>query len=109
MRRRRWGSETEEGFRVHGFRVQGWLRGSRVRFRVLAFGWLASSKREAGSGKREAGSGKREAGSGKREASTRMTTNFETAWLADVRLQFEKMKRLTESALAQVTDDQLNV
>jgi hypothetical protein len=38
-----------------------------------------------------------------------MTTNFETAWLADVRLQFEKMKRLTESALAQVTDDQLNV
>jgi hypothetical protein len=38
-----------------------------------------------------------------------MTTNFETAWLADVRLQFEKMKRLTESALAQVTDDQLDV
>ena len=38
-----------------------------------------------------------------------MTTTFETEWLADVRVQFEKMKRLAEGALAQVTDDQLNV
>src|SRR4051794_31650407 len=36
-------------------------------------------------------------------------TEFRTAWLTDVRRQFEKMKQLTESALAQVTDDQLNV
>jgi len=49
-----------------------------------------------------------EAGSGKREADD-MTTNFETDWLTDVRVQFEKMKRLAEGALAQVTDDQLNV
>src|SRR4029079_6240697 len=35
-------------------------------------------------------------------------TEFRTAWLTDVRRQFEKMKQLSESALAQVTDDQLN-
>ena len=38
-----------------------------------------------------------------------MTTNFETDWLTDVRVQFEKMKRLAEGGLAQVSDDQLDV
>jgi hypothetical protein len=34
--------------------------------------------------------------------------NFEAAWLADVRVQFEKMKRLAEGALEQVEDGDLN-
>src|SRR4051812_35109151 len=38
-----------------------------------------------------------------------MSTDFETAWLTDVRVQFEKAKQLAEAALAQATDDQLNV
>jgi Protein of unknown function (DUF1572) len=37
------------------------------------------------------------------------TDNFDSDWLADVRVQFEKMKRLAEGALAQAGDDQLNV
>ena len=36
-------------------------------------------------------------------------SEFRSEWLTDVRVQFEKMKRLAEGALAQVTDDQLNV
>ena len=35
--------------------------------------------------------------------------NFDSDWLVDVRVQFEKMKQLAEGALAQVGDDQLNV
>jgi len=35
--------------------------------------------------------------------------NFDSDWLVDVRVQFEKMKRLAEGALAQAGDDQLNV
>ena len=38
-----------------------------------------------------------------------MATDFKTHWLADVRVQFEKMKRLAEGALAQAHDDDLNV
>jgi hypothetical protein len=37
------------------------------------------------------------------------TDNFDAEWLVDVRVQFEKMKRLAEGALAQVKDDELNV
>ena len=37
------------------------------------------------------------------------TDNFDSDWLVDVRVQFEKMKRLAEGALAQAGDDQLNV
>ena len=37
------------------------------------------------------------------------TDNFDNDWLVDVRVQFEKMKRLAEGALAQAGDDQLNV
>src|SRR5215217_2451733 len=37
------------------------------------------------------------------------TTEFAADWLTDVRVQFEKMKRLAEGALAQAPDDQLNV
>jgi uncharacterized damage-inducible protein DinB len=37
------------------------------------------------------------------------TDNFDADWLVDVRVQFEKMKRLAEGALAQIADDQLNV
>src|SRR5215213_2832824 len=37
------------------------------------------------------------------------TTEFAADWLSDVRVQFEKMKRLAEGALAQALDDQLNV
>ena len=37
------------------------------------------------------------------------TDDFDRDWLVDVRVQFEKMKRLAEGALAQVGDDQLNV
>jgi hypothetical protein len=33
---------------------------------------------------------------------------FAADWLIDVRVQFEKMKRLAEEALAQTADDQLN-
>jgi hypothetical protein len=36
------------------------------------------------------------------------TDNFDGDWLVDVRVQFEKMKRLAEGALAQVRDDELN-
>ena len=36
-------------------------------------------------------------------------TTFESDWLTDVRVQFEKMKRLAEGALAQAGDEQLNV
>src|SRR4051794_2003236 len=36
-------------------------------------------------------------------------SEFRNDWLSDVRVQFEKMKRMAEGALAQVTDDQLNV
>jgi hypothetical protein len=36
------------------------------------------------------------------------TDNFGGDWLVDVRVQFEKMKRLAEGALAQVRDDELN-
>jgi hypothetical protein len=35
--------------------------------------------------------------------------DFSSQWLADVRVQFEKTKRLAEGALAQVPDEQLNV
>jgi hypothetical protein len=35
--------------------------------------------------------------------------DFDSDWLVDVRVQFEKMKRLAEGALAQAGDDQLNV
>jgi len=38
-----------------------------------------------------------------------MATDFKTHWLADVRVQFEKMKRLAEFSLAQAHDDDLNV
>jgi Protein of unknown function (DUF1572) len=38
-----------------------------------------------------------------------VTDNFDRDWLADVRVQFEKMKRLAEGALAQARDDDLNV
>ena len=34
--------------------------------------------------------------------------NFDADWLVDVRVQFEKMKRLAEGALAQVGDDRLS-
>lgn len=34
---------------------------------------------------------------------------FGADWLADVRVQFEKMKRLAEGAVAQAADDQLNI
>src|SRR4051795_12913353 len=34
---------------------------------------------------------------------------FAADWLADVRVQFEKMKRLAEGAVAQAADDQLNI
>ena len=37
------------------------------------------------------------------------TDNFDNDWLVDVRVQFERMKRLAEGALAQAGDDQLNV
>src|SRR5215210_2776145 len=37
------------------------------------------------------------------------TLQFAAEWLTDVRVQFEKMKRLAEGALAQAADDQLNV
>jgi hypothetical protein len=37
------------------------------------------------------------------------TSAFAASWLTDVRVQFERMKRLAEGALAQATDDQLNV
>ena len=36
-------------------------------------------------------------------------SEFRSDWLRDVRVQFEKMKRLAEGGLAQATDDQLNV
>ena len=36
------------------------------------------------------------------------TDNFDADWLVDVRVQFEKMKRLAEGALVQVRDDELN-
>jgi len=36
-------------------------------------------------------------------------SEFRDDWLTDVRVQFEKMKRLAEGGLAQATDDQLNV
>ena len=36
-------------------------------------------------------------------------SEFKIDWLTDVRVQFEKMKRLAEGGLAQATDDQLNV
>jgi hypothetical protein len=38
-----------------------------------------------------------------------MADHFDGNWLVDVRVQFEKMKRLAESALAQARDDELNV
>ena len=37
------------------------------------------------------------------------TSEFAADWLGDVRVQFEKMKRLAEGALAQASDDHLNV
>jgi hypothetical protein len=37
------------------------------------------------------------------------TDTFKTEWLADVRVQFEKMKRLAEGGLAQAGDDELDV
>jgi Protein of unknown function (DUF1572) len=37
------------------------------------------------------------------------TEQFQADWLADVRVQFEKIKRLVEGALAQARDEQLNV
>ena len=37
------------------------------------------------------------------------TDRFAADWLNDVRVQFEKMKRLAEGAVAQAADDQLNV
>jgi hypothetical protein len=38
-----------------------------------------------------------------------ITDSFDVQWLVDVRVQFEKMKRLAEGAFAQVQDDELNV
>ncbi|MEP6917036.1 MAG: DUF1572 family protein [Acidobacteriota bacterium] len=38
-----------------------------------------------------------------------MSLSFDTQWLGDVRVQFEKLKRLAEGGLAQVEDDELNV
>jgi hypothetical protein len=37
------------------------------------------------------------------------TDHFDADWLVDVRVQFERMKRLAEGALAQAADDRLNV
>ena len=37
------------------------------------------------------------------------TADFSSHWLADMRVQFEKTKQLAEGALAQVSDQQLNV
>ena len=37
-----------------------------------------------------------------------MADAFDADWLVDVRVQFEKMKRLAESALAQVEDGQMS-
>jgi Protein of unknown function (DUF1572) len=37
-----------------------------------------------------------------------MPDAFDADWLLDVRVQFERMKRLAEGALAQAADDQLN-
>ena len=45
----------------------------------------------------------------KKPSSPMTTDNFDNDWLVDVRVQFEKMKRLAEGALAQAGDDQLNV
>ena len=45
----------------------------------------------------------------KKPSSPMITDNFDNDWLVDVRVQFEKMKRLAEGALAQAGDDQLNV
>jgi len=38
-----------------------------------------------------------------------MSSDFAQHWLDDVRIQFEKMKRLAEGALAQAHDEDLNV
>lgn len=45
----------------------------------------------------------------KKPSSPMTTDNFDNDWLVDVRVQFERMKRLAEGALAQAGDDQLNV
>ena len=45
----------------------------------------------------------------KERISPMTTDNFDSDWLVDVRVQFERMKRLAEGALAQAGDDQLNV